>query len=127
MVAIAMPALCRAVPMASWARLDRRWGSPANQSRAWVSSTITCSASLALPILERSDGAYDVANDLHFSRHVAEDIVDQLFGGDEFDYGFAVLGDHDRLPGLRHLVHDGQAFCLELACCYPLHCMVILL
>jgi hypothetical protein len=50
-----------------------------------------------------------------------------LFGGDELDHGFAVLGDDDGLSAVRDLIHDGQALCLKFASRHLFHNMVIIL
>src|ERR1017187_49233 len=100
--------------MASWARLESRSGWPAIQSRAWVSSRITGSASFGLPIFQWRDWSYDVADDLYLAGHVAEDLVGLLLSGDELDHGLAVLGDHHGLAALHHAIHDSQALRFEL-------------
>jgi hypothetical protein len=90
-------------------------------------STSLGSISFGLPVFEWSDWAYDVSNDLCFAGHVAEDIVGPIFGGDQLHYRLAVLGDHDGLAALQHLIHDGQALRFELACGDLFHSMVIIL
>ena len=72
-------------------------------------------------------GAYDVSDDLYLPGHVIKDIVDLIFGGNQFHHGLAVLGDHDGLPALQNLIHDRQALRFELAGRYLFHSMVIIL
>src|ERR1019366_3999680 len=112
--------------MASWARLESRSGSPAIQSRAWVSSRITGSASFGLPIFQWRDWSYDVADDLYLAGHIAEDLVGLLPSRDELDHGFAVLGDHHGLSAVQDPIHDSQALRFELAGGDLFHNMVIL-
>src|SRR5580698_6786966 len=127
MAATAIPPPCRASRIASCARFDSRLSSPAIQRRAWVSSRITGLPSLVLPIVGRRNGAHDISDDLHLTRHVVEDFVLLLRSGNQFHHGLAVFGDDDGFSTPQYLVHDREALRLKLASGYLFHSMVIIL
>jgi len=60
------------------------------------------------------DRVDDVAADFDASRHSPEEIDCLRFYRDKLGDRLASLGDGDRLPPLRHLVHQAQTVGLEV-------------